>query len=77
VIAAATAGGARFSVTARLNKAVVRAIAGIDEGSWTTIRYRDAIYDEVEQRWISEAEVAEVPFTSYPQTGLRDGIRTA
>ena len=71
VIAAATAGGARFSVTARLNKAVVRAIAGIDEGSWTTIRYRDAIYDEVEQRWISQAEVAEVPFTaftSYPQT---------
>ena len=71
VIAAATAGGARFSVTARLNKAVVRAITGIDEGSWTTIRYRDAIYDEVEQRWISQAEVAEVPFTaftSYPQT---------
>ena len=71
VIAAATAGGARFSVTARLNKAVVGAITGIDEGSWTTIRYRDAIYDEVEQRWISQAEVAEVPFTaftSYPQT---------
>ena len=71
VIAAATAGRARFSVTARLNKAVVRAIAGIDEGSWTTIRYRDAIYDQVEQRWISQAEVAEVPFTaftSYPQT---------
>lgn len=71
VVAAATAGGAKFSVTARLNKAVVRAIADIDEGSWTTIRYRDAIYDEVEQRWISQAEVAEVPFTaftSYPQT---------
>ena len=65
VIAAATAGGARFSVTARMNKAVVRAIAGIDEASWTTIRYRDAIYDEVEQRWISEAEVAEVPFTAF------------
>jgi hypothetical protein len=71
VVAAATAGGARFSVTARLNKAVVRAITNIDEGSWTTIRYRDAIYDAVEHRWISEAEVAEVPFTaftSYPQT---------
>ena len=71
VFAAASAGGARFSVTARMNKAVVRAITGIDEGSWTTIRYRDAIFDEVEQRWISQAEVAEVPFTaftSYPQT---------
>ncbi|HOQ54455.1 MAG TPA: transposase, partial [Micropruina sp.] len=65
VVAAATAGGARFSVTARMNKAVVRAIAGIDEQAWTTIRYRDAIYDEVEQRWISEAEVAEVPFTAF------------
>jgi len=65
VVAAATAGGARFSVTARMNKAVVRAIAGIDDASWTTIRYRDAIYDEVEQRWISEAEVAEVPFTAF------------
>ena len=32
VIAAATAGGARFSVTARMNKAVVRAITGIEEG---------------------------------------------
>jgi len=65
VIAAATAGGARFSVTARLNKAVVRAIAGLDEQAWTTIRYRDAIYDQAEQRWISQAEVAEVPFTAF------------
>ena len=68
VVAAATAGGARFSVTARMNKAVVRAIAGIDEAAWTTIRYRDAIYDDVEQRWITEAEVAEVPFTASPPT---------
>ena len=65
MIAAATTGGARFSVTARMNKAVVRAIAGIEEASWTMIRYRDAIYDGVEQRWISEAEVAEVPFTAF------------
>ena len=65
VVAAATAGGARFSVTARMNKAVVRAIAGLDEAAWTTIRYRDAIYDQAEQRWISQAEVAEVPFTAF------------
>ena len=74
VIAAATAGGARFSVTARLNKAVVRAIAGIDEQAWTTIRYRDAIYDEVEQRWISEAEVAEVPFTAFTSHRQADHV---
>ena len=74
VVAAATAGGARFSVTARMNKAVVRAIAGIDEQAWTTIRYRDAIYDEVEQRWISQAEVAEVPFTAFTSHRKADHV---
>jgi hypothetical protein len=65
VIAAATAGGARFSVTARLNKAVTRTIASIDEQAWTPIRYPNAIYDDEQQRWISDAEVAEVPFTAF------------
>lgn len=74
VVAAATAGGARFSVTARMNKAVVRAIAGIDDASWTTIRYRDAIYDEVERRWISQAEVAEVPFTAFTSHRKADHV---
>jgi hypothetical protein len=74
VIAAAIAGGARFSVTARLNKAVVRVIAGIDETAWTTIRYRDAIYDEVEHCWISEAEVAEVPFTAFTSHPKADHV---
>ncbi len=65
VVAAATAGGARFSVTARLNKAVVKAIAGIDEHAWTPIRYPHAIYDDEQQRWISDAEVTEVPYTAF------------
>ncbi len=65
VVAAATAGGAKFSVTARLNKAVVKAIASIQESAWTTIRYPNAIFDEQQQRWISDAEVAEVPFTAF------------
>jgi len=29
------------------------------------IRYPNAIYDETEQRWISDAEVAEVGFTAF------------
>ncbi len=74
VVAAATAGGARFSVTARMNKAVVRAIAGIEDAAWTTIRYRDAIYDEVEQRWISQAEVAEVAFTAFTSHRQADHV---
>jgi hypothetical protein len=40
-----------------------KAIAGIDEQSWTPIRYPNAIYDEDEQRWVSDAEVAEIEFT--------------
>ena len=61
----AAAAGARFSVTARLTPTVVRAIASIDEQAWTPIHYPNAIYDEDEQRWISDAEVAEVGFTAF------------
>ena len=74
VVAAATAGGARFSVTARMNKAVVRAIAGIDDTDWIGIRYPNAVYDEVEQRWISDAEVAEVPFTAFTSHRQADHV---
>lgn len=54
-----------FSVTARMNPAVLKAIATIPEQAWTAIRYPEAIWDEQEQRWISDAEVAEVPFTAF------------
>src|SRR3954452_17974617 len=66
IIAACRRAGARFSVTARLTSSVVKAIAGIDEQAWTPIRYPNAIYDEEEQRWVSDAEVAEVGFTAFP-----------
>jgi len=65
VIAAIRRGGARFSITARLNKSVRAAIAGIEESAWTPIRYPNAIYDETEQRWVSDAEVAEIPYTAF------------
>lgn len=68
-IAAITAAGARFSITARLNPAVTRTIGTITEAAWTPIRYPQAIYDHAQQRWISDAEVAEVPFTTF--TSLR------
>ena len=69
VIAAALAAKAWFSVTVRMNPSVRQAIAAIPEQAWTTISYPNAIFDQDEQRWISEAEVAEidfVAFTSYP-----------
>jgi hypothetical protein len=47
-----------------------QAITSIDELAWTPIRYPNAIYDHDEQRWISDAEVAEVPFTDSPEPML-------
>jgi hypothetical protein len=65
VIAAAQRHGVRFSVTARRNKAVVAAIASIPDDAWTTIKYPRAVFDEQLQQWVSDAEVAEVPFTAF------------
>src|SRR5664280_1157781 len=62
VVAAARRGGARFSVTVRMNRTVVKAISGIEESAWVPIHYPNAIWDEDEQRLVSDAEVAEVPF---------------
>ncbi|NMM25028.1 MAG: IS1380 family transposase [Phycicoccus sp.] len=65
VIAAARRGGARFSVTARMNHTVVKAISQIEESAWVPIHYPNAIWDSGEQRFISDAQVAEVPFTAF------------
>lgn len=74
VIAAARRAGARFSVTARMDPLVRKAIASIGESAWTPIRYPNAVFDEDEQRWISDAEVAEVPFTAFGSQRPREGI---
>lgn len=66
---AARKGGVHFSVTARSNPSVRAAIAGIDEDAWAPIRYPRAIWDEEDQRWVSDAQVAEVPYTAF--TGRR------
>jgi hypothetical protein len=65
VIAAIRAAGAFFSVTVRMDTRVRAAIAGIGEEAWTPICYPKAIWDEDQQRWISDAEVAEVPYTAF------------
>ena len=58
-----------FSVTARMTKTVTAAIASIEEDAWQPIKYPNAIWEEAEQRWVSDAEVAEVPFVAF--TGRR------
>ena len=74
VIAAARRGGARFSITARMNPTVVKAISGIFESAWTPIHYPNAIWDEDEQRLVCDAEVAEVPFTAFTSRRQSDHI---
>jgi hypothetical protein len=74
VITAARRSGARFSITARMNPAVATAISGIAESAWTPIRYPNAIWDEDEQRFISDAQVAEVPFTAFTSRRQSDHI---
>jgi Transposase DDE domain group 1 len=64
-IAACRRQGVRFSVTARMDRKITKTIAGIGEDAWTPIRYPNAIFDEDEQRWISDAEVAEIPYTAF------------
>jgi hypothetical protein len=48
-----------------MDKKITKAIAAIPEDAWTPIRYPHAIFDEDEQRWISDAEVAEVSYTAF------------
>ena len=71
VVAAARAAGARFSITARTNPQITKAIAGIDDQAWTAIKYPQAVFDTLAGGWVSDAAVAEVPaftaFTSRPQ----------
>ena len=65
VIAAARRHGVHFSITARKDKAIGAAIASIDEDAWTAIHYPRAVFDEQLQQWVSDAQVAEVPFTAF------------
>ena len=63
-----------FSVTARMTKTVTTAITSIDEDAWVAIKYPNAIWETDDTvdgggYWVSDAEVAEVPFTAF--TGRR------
>ena len=67
VLAAIARHRARFSVTARQDPSVRRAISAIPDTAWTPIHYPNAIWDEQTGELISDAEVAEtghLAFTS-------------
>jgi len=67
-IAACRRAGARFSVTARIDTAVSRAIAGIPETAWVPIPYWDAVEDDDGVIVASSAEVAETTYTAFSST---------
>jgi hypothetical protein len=69
IVATARRAGAAFSITARHTGSIRTAIATIDEQAWTPIRYPHAVWDDDEQRWVSDAEVAEIGYTAF--TGRR------
>jgi len=62
---AVRAAGAFFSVTVRMDPKVKAAIAAIPDTAWTPVRYPRAIWDDQLRRWVSDAEVAEVPYTAF------------
>jgi len=61
-INAAVRAGAQVSVTVKQTVRIKAAIDTIPDTAWTPIAYREAVYDEATGRWVSRAEVAEVPF---------------
>ncbi len=65
MIAAALRHKASFSITARQDKAVRAAISSIAQDAWTAIKYTDAVFDEQQQRQVSDAEVAETSYTAF------------
>jgi hypothetical protein len=65
LVLTAVQAGADVSVTVRLDPKVKATIAAIPEEAWTSIEYTEAVYDEQAGRWISRAEVAEIPFTAF------------
>jgi hypothetical protein len=60
--------GARFSVVVFKNPAVTAAIAAIPDDAWIPVRYPGAVLDPDTGQWISDAQVAEVPFTAFART---------
>src|SRR6476661_10493396 len=68
VVAACRRAGARFSLVLTKNPAVAAAIDAIADHAWTPVRYPGAVRDPDTGAWISDAEVAEIPYTAFTST---------
>jgi hypothetical protein len=67
--------GAHFSLVMTRNPAIDRAIAAIEDTAWTPVRYPGAVRDPDTGAWISDAEVAEIPYTAFASTPDRISAR--
>lgn len=65
LVKAIRAAGALFSITVGNTRRIRAAISQIPEAAWRPIKYRDAVWDEDERRWVSEAEIAEIRYTAF------------
>jgi hypothetical protein len=68
VIRACQRGNTEFSLVMTKNRAIQRAIGSIPDTAWTPLRYPGAVQDPDTGAWISDAEVAEVPYTAFATT---------
>jgi hypothetical protein len=68
VVAACQRAGARFSLVITRNRAVDKAIAAISDDAWTAVKYPGAVIDPDTGDLISDAQVAEAPFTAFAST---------
>jgi Transposase DDE domain group 1 len=68
VVSACRRAGAQFSLVWTKNTKVQAAINAIAEDAWTPVRYPGAVRDPDTGAWISDAEVAEIPYTAFTST---------
>jgi hypothetical protein len=68
VVWACRRNGAYFSVTTRIDAKIRAACEDIPADRWVDIKYPQAIWDEQEGRWISDAQIAETSYTAFEGT---------
>jgi hypothetical protein len=68
VVTACRRADAQFSLAMIRNPAIERALATIDDDAWTPVSYPGAVRDPDTGAWISDAEVAEIPYTAFAST---------
>ncbi len=68
VVAACRRAGVQFSLVLTKNRTVAAAIAAVPEDAWTPVSYPGAVRDPDTGAWISDAEVADIPYTAFAST---------